>query len=546
MSKVITMRRSKVDEETSVEGGVASDEMDTLYDQTFNAFEEGTILKAMVIRVESDGVAVDVGYKLESLIPREEFAPEEYSALKSGDFISVFLEEMEDADGNMLLSKEKADKIKTWQEVEEIYKNDGVIEGKVISQIKGGVVVDIGVKAFLPGSQIDFRPLRDLGSLMGKTISLKIVSMSPRRGNIVVSRRAFLEKNREQKRTKALLSLQEGQVIEGLVKNITDYGAFVDLGGIDGLLHITDIAWSRVVHPSEHFRVGEKLSVIILKYDKETSRISLGLKQLSPDPWKTIDARYAIGSRVTGRVVSFADYGVFVEVEPGIEGLIHISDLSWTRDIKHPSKVVAMGDSLEIAILNIDRKGRKLSLGLKQVESNPWDQVEEKYPTGTTITGKIKSITDFGVFVGMDDQIDGLLHVSDVSWTRHIKHPSEVFKKGQDIEAVILKVDREKGRISLGYKQLTPDPWKEIVTKYKVGSVISGRISRQTDFGFFVELSEGIEGLVHLSETGVEATENLTELFPVASDVTARVIRLDPDERKIALSLRGVSLPENE
>jgi len=543
MSKVIKMRRGKVEEVTTLTE-LASEEMDHLYDGTFHPFEEGTILKAVVVRVESDGVAVDVGYKSEAVIPREEFSPEEYSGLKMGDLLSVFLEEMEDADGNLLLSKEKADKIKTWQEVEEIYKTDGVIEGKVISQIKGGVVVDIGVKAFLPGSQIDFRPLRDFGSIMGKTFSLKIVNMSPKRGNIVVSRRAFLEKNREQKRNTVLSSLQEGQVIEGLVKNITDYGAFIDLGGIDGLLHITDIAWSRVAHPSDHFRVGEKLSVIILKYDKETSRVSLGLKQLSVDPWKTIDTRYAIGARVTGRVVSFADYGVFLEVEHGIEGLIHISDLSWTRDVKHPSKVVAMGDSVEAAILNIDRKARKLSLGLKQVESNPWDQMEGRYPPGTTISGKIKSITDFGVFVGLDDRIDGLLHVSDVSWTRHIKHPSELFKKGQDIEAVILKVDREKGRISLGYKQLTPDPWKEILAKYKVGSVVSGRVSRQADFGFFIEMSEGIEGLVHVSETGVETTDNLAELFPVSSEVSARVIRLDPDERKIALSLRNI--PDKE
>jgi small subunit ribosomal protein S1 len=533
------MHWGKVEDTTVVEESASSLEMDNLYEETFKSFQEGGVIEGTVVAIENDGVIVDVGYKSEAIIPQEEFTAEAFSTVKVGDHLTLFLEELEDTDGNLLLSKEKADKIKVWQEIEDVYKNDGVIDGKVISQIKGGLIVDIGVKAFLPGSQIDFRPIRDLGSLIGKTVSLKIVKMSPRRGNIVVSRRAFLEKNREQKRNSVLSSLADGQVVEGVVKNITDYGAFIDLGGIDGLLHITDIAWSRVGHPSERFRVGEKLSVVVLKYDKETSRVSLGLKQRTPDPWKTVDTRYAVGTKVPGKVVSVVDYGVFVEVEPGVEGLVHVSDLAWVRDVKHPSKMVNVGDIVEAIVLNIDRKARKLSLGLKQAEANPWDQMEEKYPPGASVSGKVKSITDFGVFVGLEERIDGLIHISDISWTRHIKHPSDVFKKGQDVDAVILKVDREKGRISLGFKQLTADPWQDISTRLPIGSPVQGVVSKQTDFGFFVELEEGIEGLVHVSEADGGA-----DVYPVGKTVHARVIRLDPVERKIALSLRDVDQQE--
>jgi small subunit ribosomal protein S1 len=520
---------------------VVTSEMDLLYEETFKAFEEGAILEGTVISVNTDGVMVDIGYKSEAIIPNDDFTKEALSALQIGEKMPFFLEGLEDADGNILLSKEKADKIKVWQEIEEIYKKDGIIEGKVLSQIKGGLVIDIGVKAFLPGSQIDFRPIRDLDSLVGKTYPLKIVKMSPRRGNIVVSRRALLEKNRDQKRSSALSTLKEGQVVDGVVKNITDYGAFVDLGGIDGLLHITDIAWGRVGHPSERFKVGEKLPVIVLKYDKETSRVSLGLKQMTPDPWTTVEVRYPVGSKAAGRVMSLADYGVFVEVEPGVEGLVHVSEISWTRDVKHPSKFVSVGDTVSFIILNIDKKGRKLSLGMKQAEVNPWAQVDQRYFVGEKISGKVKSVTDFGVFVGLEETIDGLIHISDISWTRHLKHPSEIFKKGQDIEAVILKVDKEKERISLGYKQITADPWSEVPQKYPVGACVKGVVSKYADFGFFVDLQEGIAGLVHLSETGVESAESALEHYPVGAEVAVRILRLDTAERKIALSMLEVS-----
>jgi small subunit ribosomal protein S1 len=520
---------------------VETSEIDLLYEETFKAFEEGAILQGTVVSINADGVMVDIGYKSEAVIPNDEFTKEALSAIQIGEKMPFFLEGLEDADGNVLLSKEKADKIKVWEEIEEIYKKDGIIEGKVLSQIKGGLVIDIGVKAFLPGSQIDFRPIRDLDALVGKTYPLKIVKMSPRRGNIVVSRRALLEKNRDQKRSSALSTLKEGQIVDGIVKNITDYGAFVDLGGIDGLLHITDIAWGRVGHPSERFKVGEKLPVIVLKYDKETSRVSLGLKQMTPDPWTTVEIRYPVGSKAAGRVMSLADYGVFVEVEPGVEGLVHVSEISWTRDVKHPSKFVSVGDTVSFIILNIDKKGRKLSLGMKQAEANPWAQVDQRYFVGDKISGKVKSVTDFGVFVGLEETIDGLIHISDISWTRHLKHPSEIFKKGQDIEAVILKVDKEKERISLGYKQITPDPWNEVPQKYPVGACVKGVVSKYADFGFFVDLQEGIAGLVHLSETGLADAELAMEHYPVGTELAVRVIRLDTTERKIALSMLEVS-----
>jgi small subunit ribosomal protein S1 len=540
LTKVKRVRWRNIEDELSSGSEAAFDEAERLYEETFKTFEEGAVIPGVVIAIETDSIIVDVGYKSTATIPREEFSKETLATLKVGESLPVFLEGLEDEEGNLLLSKEKADKMKVWEEIERIYKEDGILEGKVLSQIKGGVIIDIGVKAFMPGSQIDFRPARDMGALVGKTFSVKIVKMSVKAGNIVVSRRAVLEKTRDQKRNSILSTIKEGQVVEGIVKNITDYGAFIDLGGIDGLLHITDIAWSRVGHPSEHLKVGEKHAVVILKYDKETSRVSLGLKQRTADPWDAIDIRYPVGAKVSGRVVNLADYGAFVEIEPGVEGLVHVSDLTWTREVKHPSKVVAIGEAVQAVILNIDRKARKLSLGMKQAEPNPWDQAEEKYPAGMQISGKIKSITDFGVFVGLEERIDGLIHVSDISWTRHVKHPSEVFKKGQDIEAVVLKVDRKKERISLGYKQLTADPWMEMQKSYAVGAVVKGRVSKLTDFGFFVELPDGIEGLIHLSETGLDSAERVSEIYPTSTEVRARVIRLDATERKVALSLREV------
>jgi len=510
-----------------------------LYEETFKNLEEGTITEGRIVAVTKDKVVVDIGYKSEGMIQNDQFSTEELQNIKVGDRLQVYIEECEDADGNLVLSKEKADKMKIWEELEKLFNDGKSIDGKIVARIKGGMMVDIGVKAFLPGSQIDLHPVRDLDGLVGRTFPLKIIKINHRRGNVVVSRRVLLEETRDSKRKTTLSTLKEGQLIQGQVKNITDYGAFIDLGGIDGLLHITDMSWGRVGHPSEMFNIGDKVEVSVLKYDRETGRISLGLKQKSADPWTGVATKYAIGTRVRGRVVSLTDYGAFIELEPGVEGLVHVSVMSWTHEVRHPSRVVSIGDQVEAAVLNVDPASRKISLGMKQTAPNPWDMVEGKYAIGTHIEGKVKSLTDFGAFVGLEEGIDGLIHISDMSWTKHIKHPSELFKKGQKVEAVVLRIDKEKERLSLGYKQLKSDPWDdEIPTRYAVGDVAVGKISKVADFGIFVELDGGVEGLIHISETGLDAQAKLEEKFKLQDEVTAKIIKVDREERKIALSLR--------
>jgi len=510
-----------------------------LYEETFKNLEEGTITEGRVVAVTKDKVVVDIGYKSEGMIPNDQFSTEELQNIKVGDRLQVYIEECEDADGNLVLSKEKADKMKIWEELEKLFNDGKSIDGKIVARIKGGMMVDIGVKAFLPGSQIDLHPVRDLDGLVGRTFPLKIIKINHRRGNVVVSRRVLLEETRDSKRKTTLSTLKEGQLIHGVVKNITDYGAFIDLGGIDGLLHITDMSWGRVGHPSEMFNIGDKAEVSVLKYDRETGRISLGLKQKSADPWTGVASKYAIGTRVRGRVVSLTDYGAFIELEPGVEGLVHVSVMSWTHEVRHPSRVVSIGDQVEAAVLNVDPASRKISLGMKQTAPNPWDMVEGTYAIGTRIEGKVKSLTDFGAFVGLEEGIDGLIHISDMSWTKHIKHPSELFKKGQKVEAVVLRIDKEKERLSLGYKQLRNDPWDdEIPNRYAVGDVAVGKVSKVADFGIFVELDGGVEGLIHISEAGLDPQAKLEEKFKLQDEVTAKIIKVDRDERKIALSLR--------
>ncbi|MBX3320059.1 MAG: 30S ribosomal protein S1 [Nitrospira sp.] len=519
------------------------DALAALYEETFRNLEEGTITEGRVVAQTKDKVVVDIGYKSEGMIPRDHFSSEELENLKIGDRLQVYIEECEDADGNLVLSKEKADKMKIWEELEKLYKDEKSIEGKIVSRIKGGMMVDIGVKAFLPGSQIDLHPVRDLDGLVGKVFPLKIIKINHRRGNVVVSRRVLLEETRDKKRQTTLATLKEGQLIQGTVKNITDYGSFIDLGGIDGLLHITDMSWGRVGHPSELFTVGDKVEVTVLKYDRETGRISLGLKQKTADPWTNVAGKYPIGTRVRGRVVSLTDYGAFVELEPGVEGLVHVSEMSWTHEVRHPSRVVSVGDQVEAAVLNVDPASRKISLGMKQTAPNPWDMIESKYPAGTRIEGKVKSLTDFGAFVGLEEGIDGLIHISDMSWTKHIKHPSELFKKGQKVEAVVLRIDKEKERLSLGYKQLARDPWDEAIpSRYHVGDSVVGKVAKVADFGIFIELDGGVEGLIHTSESGLESSAKLEEKFKLQDDVTAKIIKVDREERKIALSLRDHQL----
>ena len=526
---------------TDQDENLGRDQMDLLYSETLRNFEEGAVVDGMVIAIYPTEVVVDIGYKSEGHIAKSEFSEEEASALKVGDKISVYLEEREDPQGNLVLSKEKADRMKVWDSLEALSEKGEVLEGKVVSRIKGGMTVDIGLKAFLPGSQIDLRPVRDMDRLVGQTIQVRIIKMNKKRGNIIVSRRVLLEEWRDRRKKLTMESLKEGEVLEGIVKNITDYGAFIDLGGVDGLLHITDMSWGRVSSPQNLMAVGDKINVMVLKHDKETGRVSLGLKQLKSDPWTTVAERYPEGSKVTAKVVSITDYGAFLEIEPGVEGLMHITEMSWNHEVKHPSKIMNVGDMVEAKVLKIDEKNRKISLGLKQLGPNPWDVVEDKYPIGTIVSGKVKSLTDFGVFVGLEEGIDGLIHISDLSWTRHVRHPSEVFKKGQKVDAIVLKIEKERQRLSLGYKQMTVDPWEsEIPERFPVGRTMKGKVTKVMDFGFFVEIEDGVEGLVHVSEVDLPSGERLDQMFPVDSEVNVRVVKIDKAERKIGLSVKGL------
>jgi small subunit ribosomal protein S1 len=516
-----------------------------LFEKQGREIKEGELVQGIVTHVDEDHVQVDVGFKSEGLIDAWEFMDDDAHLLVNvGDRVDVLVEEIEDDSGRIVLSKEKADRLKIWDDISKAYEADEPVEGVILSRVKGGLAVDIGVKAFLPGSQVDLRPVRNLEAVIGEKLAFKIIKFNKRRGNIVLSRRALLEKEREKLRETTLETLQEGQIVDGVIKNITDYGAFIDLGGIDGLLHVTDMSWGRVNHPSELFRVGDEIKVKVLRFDPESERVSLGLKQIQPDPWRDAAMRYQIGRRINGKVVSLTDYGAFVELEPGIEGLVHVSEMSWTKRVKHPSKLVNVGDAVEAVVLDVDEHNRKISLGMKQIEPNPWSVIEEKYPIGTQVRGTIRNITNFGVFVGLEEGVDGLVHVSDISWTEQIKHPSEKFQKGDEIEAVVLKIDRENEKFSLGIKQLSPNPWDGIKRKYPVGSEVTGEVSSVADFGAFVKLEEGIEGLIYTSELATEKVENPASVVSPGQSVTALVTKVDPVEQKISLSIRALTNKE--
>ena len=529
--------------EPSMDGDEAEDmeSFQELYESSMVNIQEGEVIHGKIIQITDDYVMVDIGYKSEGQIRLDEFKDENGSIQAAvGDEVDALLEYREDDDGAIILSKDKAQKIKIWDDISQIYNADGVIEGMVVSKVKGGLAVDIGIQAFLPGSQVDLRPVRNLESLINQTFQFKVLKYNKKRRNVVLSRRALLEKERDHLKAQTLAELEEGKVVEGTVKNITDYGVFVDLGGIDGLLHITDMSWGRVGHPSEMCQIGQKIMVKVLQFDRNNERVSLGLKQLVADPWTTAAEKYPVTTRIKGRVVSLTDYGAFVEIEGGVEGLIHISEMSWTRKIRHPSKILSVGDTVEAVVLDINVDNKRISLGMKQIEPNPWDVIAEKYPVDTIIAGKIKNITDFGVFIGIDEGIDGLVHISDISWTKRIKPPSEVFKKGQEVEAKVLNIDKGNERFSLGIKQLEPDPWQSIPDRYPAGTVIAGPITNVTDFGLFVELEEGVEGLVHVSEISKEKIKSPVGQFKVGDPVTAKVINLSPKDRKIGLSMRKV------
>lgn len=517
------------------------DSMHDLYEQSFQNFQEGEVIRGHIVQVSDDFVMVDIGYKSEGQISIHEFRDESGKIqAEIGDEIDVLLEFHDDDDGSIHLSKEKAAKIKVWDDISRIYSDDGMIEGKIVAKVKGGLAVDIGVQAFLPGSQVDLRPVRNLESLIGHTFPFKVLKYNKKRRNVVLSRRALLEKEREQMKSFTLATLEDSKVVDGIVKNITDYGVFVDLGGIDGLLHITDMSWGRVGHPSEMFQIGDRIKVKVLSFDKDNERVSLGLKQLVEDPWTMAETQYPVGTKVHGKVVSLTDYGAFIEIEEGVEGLIHVSEMSWTKKIRHPSKILSVGDEVEAVVLSINPQSKRISLGMKQLESNPWDVIAQKYPVGTTIAGKIKNITDFGIFIGIDEGIDGLVHISDISWTKRVKHPSEIFRKNQEVQAIVLNIDKDNERFSLGIKQLESDPWESIPQRFPIGNIVSGPITNVTDFGLFVELEEGIEGLVHVSEISKEKIKSPVGQFKPGDTITARVINISPKDRKIGLSVRKI------
>jgi small subunit ribosomal protein S1 len=530
---------TQTDSMNAVEEGMSFAEL--FNDEQLTVANVGDVVEGTIIDISGSVAVIDIGDKSESEISLNEFKSEGKTIeVQLGDTFDVFVERRE-AEGGLKLSREKAIGIKIWEGIATIHDQDETIPGRIESRVKGGLSVDIGVPAFLPYSQIDLRPVKDLDNLLGDTFDFKVLKYNRKRNNVVISRRAILEEERNKLREQMRSSLQEGAIIKGSITNITDYGVFVDLGGLDGLCHITDLSWGRVSHPSKLFKVGEEIEVKVLKYDKETDKVSLGVKQLKADPWSTVEEKYPVSSKAVGKVVSITDYGVFIELEEGVEGLVHVSEMSWSKKTKHPSKLVGVGDAIEIVVLNIDVGAKRISLGMKQLQPNPWDLVSENYPVGSIIEGKIKNITDFGIFIGIEEGIDGLIHVSDLSWTERIKHPSEKYSKGETIQAVVLKIDRENERFSLGIKQLTPDPWQAAVETYPMGSTIEGKITNITDFGIFVEVEDGIEGLVHVSEISQEKVNSPVGMYNVGDTIETKVISVSPKDRKIGLSIKAMT-----
>lgn len=531
-------------EEVSVK---SSENFESLYENSLQDrdYKVGDVVNGKVIEVQQDYVLVDINYKSEGLVSISEFrAVEGQLNIKPGDEIEVYIDRLENESGMVVLSKDKADMLRAWEDISRAAESEELIEGTVIAKVKGGLSVDIGVKAFLPGSQIDLRPVRNMDGYIGNKYKFKVIKFNKKRGNIVLSRRAILEEERESLRSQTLDTMKEGAEVIGIVKNITDYGAFIDLGGMDGLLHITDMSWGRVKHPSEVLKVGDEINVKVLKYDPEKERVSLGLKQMQTDPWEEVKQNYPIGTKLSGEVVSLADYGSFIELDDGIEGLIHVSEMSWTKRVKHPSQVVKVGDRVDVVVLEVDTENRRISLGMKQLQPNPWEELKQTYPPGTIIEGEIKSLTDFGVFVGIDDGIDGMVHISDISWTKRVTNPSEIYQKGDKIRAVVLGVDVENERFSLGVKQLEADPWSNIEDKYAIGTQHEVNVSKVADFGAFVELESDIEGLIHISELSTKRVDNPEEMVKVGETVKAEIINIDRDARKIGLSVKLVKLRE--
>jgi len=517
------------------------EELLQMYDEKMSEFSEGDIVSGRVLKVNATEVIVDIGYKSEGMIPISQLSAHGGTdvVVKVGDKLDVYIERLEDPSGYVMLSKERAERVKVWDVIEEAFRDGKPITGKILDRVKGGLAVDVGVKAFLPGSQVDVRPVKNLDSLKGKELPFKIISFDKKRNNIVLSHRAIAEVEQNAKKKQTFEQLKEGESTHGIVKNITDYGVFVDLGGVDGLLHITDISWGRVNHPSEFFNVADEIEVIVLKFDPANERVSLGYKQKSTDPWADVATRYPLGTKVHGKVVSITDYGAFIELEEGVEGLIHISEMSWTRKV-HPSKLLASAQEVDAVVTDVNVSNRRISLSLKALESNPWETISGRYPIGSLVTGRVRNLTDFGAFVEVEEGIDGLIHISDMSWSRRLKHPSEVMKKGDNVTARVLNVDGDNQRLSLSIKEFLPNEWDDYAKSQSIGNEVIGTISKITDFGVFVRLSEGVEGLVHVSEINKDPRTKLDKMFEPSDPVRARVIKIETTEKRIGLSFRDV------
>lgn len=516
----------------------ATAELEQLIDSKFRLFEEGSVVNGTIIAIKPQVVLVDIGYKSEGAIHAIEFEDEE---IEVGDEVEVLLMKLENDEGMVVLSKEKAAHRKNWEKIVGVYHDGGLVKGKIKSAVKGGLMVNVGVEAFLPGSQVDIIPPKDLNEYIGKVYEFKIVKVNDERKNIVLSRREVIESERAEQRQLFLQSVKIGDKVEGQVKNITDFGAFVDLQGMDGLLHVTDMSWGRISHPSSLLHIGQLLNVLILDVDREKERVSLGLKQMEDNPWEDIEARYAIGTEVTGKVTKLLPYGAFIEMESGVEGLVHVSELSWVKRINRPSDVLELDQEITAVVLGISIEEQKISLGVRQLEQNPWDELEAKYPIGAVVKGEVRNLTPYGAFLGMEEGIDGMIHVSDLSWTRKINHPSEVIKKGDEVEAIVLSIDKENQRVSLGVKQLDGDPWSEIEGSFKVGDLVKGSVAKIASFGAFVNLENDIDGLIHISQLSEDHVEKVKDVIKVGDEIEARVIKVDKVERRIGLSIKAVN-----
>ncbi len=512
-----------------------------LIDQSLQELVEGEVVKGRVLEVSRDEVVVDIGYKSEGVMRAAEFADKDGNvSIAPGDEVEVLLERCEDKEGNVVVSREKAEKMKVWGKIEDAYRSDELITGLVVDRVKGGLAVNIGVRAFLPGSQVDIRPMRNLESMVNEEIQVKVIKLNKRRANVVVSRKVVLEAARAEEKKGTLTKLVAGNILKGVVKNITDYGAFVDLGGIDGLLHITDMSWGRISHPTEILDIGDEIDVAVLNFDPERERVSLGYKQRMPDPWVGVSEKYPAGARIPGKVVSLTNYGAFVELEAGVEGLVHISEMSWRKRIQHPSKILEVGDEVDVVILDVDEDSRRISLGMKQTEPNPWRVIADKYEEGDIITGRVRNLTDFGAFVEVGEGIDGLIHISDMSWTERVEHPSEVLQKGEQVEVAVLSVDAERQRLSLGLKQLGPNVWDNYAEEHQQGEVVEGKVTKLTNFGAFLDLGGGIEGLVHVSEISDQHIKDPADEFKVGDSLKVKILKIDTETKKISLSVKGL------